>query len=86
MFYGSGPLKGKVRGAWNPFEGLTVFGLVSLDPTVGMDKDFGDPEQTGTPFYTMLRFWKHGASRLDRFEVLLTELGYDVSEGDGAAE
>jgi hypothetical protein len=85
FFYQSGPLRGKVRGAWNPFEGLNVFGLVSLDPTVGMDKDFGDPEQTGTPFYTMLRFWKHDVSRLDRFESLLGQLGFRPAALDGAA-
>jgi hypothetical protein len=79
LFYGAGPLRGHVRGAWNPFEGLTL-GLITLDPTVGMDKDFGDPARTGTPFYTMLRFWKHDASRLDRFEPLLEELGFRPSE------
>ena len=78
FFYTRGPLKGHVRGAWNALEGLTLFGLVALDPTAGMDKDFGDPEETGTGFYTMLRFWKHGASRLDRFDALLRELGFPV--------
>jgi hypothetical protein len=86
FFYTSGPLRGKVRGAWNPLEGLNVFGLVSLDPTVGMDKDFGDPAETGTPFYTMLRFWKHDASRLDRFESLLGELGFHPAALDGAVQ
>ncbi len=76
LFYQSGPLRGHVRGAWNPMEGLTAFGLVSLDPTVGMDKDFGDPAVTGTPFYTSLRFWKQDESRLDRFESMLRELGF----------
>jgi hypothetical protein len=76
IFYQRGPLRGHVRGAWNAFEGLTLFGLVSLDPTVGMDKDFGDPEQTGTPFYTFLRFWMHDRSRLDRMDRLLRELGF----------
>jgi hypothetical protein len=76
FYYTGGPLKGHVKGAWNPFEGLTIFGLVSLDPTVGMDKEFGDAEHTGTPFYTMLRPWKQGASRLDRFESLLEALGF----------
>jgi hypothetical protein len=76
FYYTSGPLKGHVKGAWNPLEGLTIFGLVSLDPTVGMDKEFGDGEETGSPFYTMLRPWKQSGSRLDRFESLLRELGF----------
>jgi len=80
LFYEAGPLRGHVRGAWNAFEGLTL-GWLTLDPTVGMDKDFGDPERTGTPFYTMLSFWKQDASRLDRFERLLAELGYRTSPG-----
>jgi hypothetical protein len=83
FFYERGPLRGHVRGAWNPFEGLTLFGFVALDPTVGMDKDMGDPEQTGTPFYTMLRFWKHDESRLDRYGPLLDELGFEL-DGDAA--
>jgi hypothetical protein len=80
FFYASGPLRGHVRGAWNPFEGLTLFGLVTLDPTVGMDKDFGDPDETGTPFYTFLRFWMHDASRLDRFDRLLRALDFELPD------
>ena len=76
LFYESGPLKGHVRGAWNPFESLFLFSWIALDPSAGMDKDFGSPEETGTPFYTSLRFWKQGASRLDRFDPLLRELGF----------
>ncbi len=57
VFHDSWPARGHVRGAWNPIEGLTVWGLVALDPMVGTDKDFGDPEQTGTAFYTMLTPW-----------------------------
>ena len=76
FFYTAGPLRGHVRGAWNPMEGLTAFGLLSLDPTVGMDKKFGDPEVTGTRFYTLLPFWLHEASRLDRMDSLLRALGY----------
>ena len=80
IFYQRGPLRGHVRGSWNPFEGLTVFGLVSLDPTVGMDKDFGHPDETGTPFYTFLPFWMHDRSRLDRLDALLRELGFRLPE------
>ncbi len=86
FYYARGPLKGHVKGAWNALEGLTLFGLVALDPTVGMDKEFGAPEHTGTPFYTSLPFWRHEASRLDRFEALLGELGFRFDALGGAAE
>lgn len=76
VFHQTWPARGHLRGAWNPFEGLTVFGLVALDPMVGMDKDFGDPAKTGTEFYTMLTPWRQSASRLDRFDRLLRELGF----------
>lgn len=76
VFHDTWPARGHLRGAWNPFEGLTLWGIVALDPMVGMDKDFGDPAQTGTAFYTMLTPWRQSASRLDRFDRLLRELGY----------
>ncbi len=76
VFHDSWPARGHLRGAWNPLEGLTIFGIVALDPMVGMDKDFGDPEQTGTEFYTMLTPWKQSESRLDRFDRLLRLLGF----------
>lgn len=77
VFHDTWPARGHLRGAWNPLEGLSIFGIVSLDPMVGMDKDFGDPTQTGTEFYTMLTPWRQSASRLDRFDRLLRELGFD---------
>jgi len=80
FYYTGGPLRGHVRGSWNPWEGLTLFGLISLDPTVGMDKQFGDPELTGTPFYTILWFWQHERSRLDRMDVLLRTLGFRLPQ------
>lgn len=75
FFYTRGFLKGHVRGAWSPIEGLTA-GLLLLDPMLGMDKDLGDPGTTGTRFYTSLLPWRREASRLDRFEPLLRLLGF----------
>lgn len=79
FFYTDGPLKGHVRGAWSPIEGLTV-GVLLLDLTLGMDKDFGDPEITGTPFYTSLLPWRRQVSRLDRFDALLRYLGFRLGD------
>lgn len=75
FFYTDGPLKGHVRGAWSPIEGLLA-GPLFLDLTLGMDKDFGDPKVTGTPFYTSLLPWKREVSRLDRFDPLMRHLGF----------
>lgn len=75
FFYRDGPLKGHVRGAWSPIEGLTV-GVLFLDLALGMDKDFGAPEVTGTPFYTFLLPWRRDVSRLDRFDSLLRDMGF----------
>lgn len=75
FFHTRGFLKGHVRGAWSPIEGLTA-GLLLLDPLLGMDKDFGDAELTGTRFYTGLLPWQREVSRLDRFEPLLKSLSF----------
>jgi len=61
FFYTDGALKGHVRGAWSPIEGLTA-GPLLLDLTLGMDRDFGDPAVTGTPLYTSLLPWQRQVS------------------------
>jgi hypothetical protein len=75
FFYERGYLEGYVKGAWAPLEGLTL-GLLTLDPRLGMDRDFGDPEETGARFFTALAPWKREATRLDRFGRALEELGF----------
>jgi hypothetical protein len=78
FFHTSGPLRGYVRGAWSPIEGLTA-GLLLLDPMLGSDKDFGDPGVTGTKFYTSLWPWERDISRLDRMGVLLKKSRFDLT-------
>ncbi len=80
FFYHAGPLRGHVRGAWNPLSGLTPFALLALDPMFGMDKRFGVAEETGTSFYTMWPFWQQHRSRLDRMDSLLRALGYSLPD------
>ena len=75
FFYTEGPLKGYVRGAWSPVEGLSA-GLILLDPRLGSDKDFGDPTVTGKKFFTALLPWKRDVSRLDRFDPLMRSLKF----------
>lgn len=77
FFYTCGYLKGHVRGAWSPIEGLTA-GVLLLDPTLGMDKDFGDPEVTGTPFYTSIWPCERQSSRLDRLGPFLEHRGFHL--------
>jgi hypothetical protein len=63
-------------------EGLTA-GLLSLDPILGTDKDFGDLRIRGAKFYTSLLPWERDISRLDRMEPLLHKRGSRVAEIDG---
>jgi len=78
FFYERGFLRGHVRGAWAPIEGLTL-GLLVLDVRLGMDKDFGDPSATGARFYTAIAPWKRERSRLDRFGRMLEGLGFQMA-------
>lgn len=75
FFYEAGYLQGYVKGAWVPLEGLTL-GLLTLDPRLGMDRDFGDPAEVGARFFTALTPWKRERSRLDRFGRALEQLGF----------
>jgi hypothetical protein len=75
FFHEAGFLRGHVKGAWAPLEGLTL-GLLTLDPRLGMDRDFGDPEVTGARFSTALVPWRREETRLDRFGRALEELGF----------
>jgi hypothetical protein len=79
FFYTSGPLRGYVRDAWSPIEGLTL-GVLLLDPMLGSDKDFGDPEITSTRFYTSLWPWEREVSRLDRMGTLLEKRGFNTAK------
>jgi hypothetical protein len=78
LYYEGGYLEGYVRGAWPPLEGLTL-GLLTLDPRLGMDRDFGPPEETGARFFTALAPWRREETRLDRFGPYLARLGFDLA-------
>jgi hypothetical protein len=85
FFYERGYLAGHVKGAFAPLEGLTL-GLVTLDPRLGMDRDFGAPDETGARFSTSILPWKREATRLDRFGRSLEELGFRVAAFAPVAE
>ncbi len=77
LFYDDWPLTGFVKGAFKPWETL-LLGPISLDPFVGMDKRYGDTEETGNPFYTSLKPWNRRASDLWHFQRFLRFWGWDL--------
>lgn len=75
LYHDSGLRKGYVRGATKPFE-LLFMSWWSLDLHVGVDKEYGDRDDTGTVFYTSLKPWARSASDLWRFEEFLDYWGW----------
>ncbi len=71
----SGLRKGYVKGASKPFE-LLFMSWWSLDLHVGVDKEYGDRDETGTVFYTSLKPWARGASDMWRFAEFLEYWGW----------
>ena len=70
LYYQRWPLAGHVKGAIKPWETL-LLSIVSLDLFVGMDKEFGDTEASGNPFYTSLKPWNRHRSDLNTFPAYL---------------
>ncbi len=75
FYHDRGLRKGYVRGATKPFE-LLFMSWWSLDLHVGVDKAFGDRDETGTVFYTSLKPWARSASDLWRFTEFLDYWGW----------
>jgi hypothetical protein len=67
--------KGYVKGATKPFE-LLFMSWWALDPHVGVDKEYGDRDETGTVFYTSLKPWARSASDMWRFAEFLEYWGW----------
>ncbi|WP_457576423.1 hypothetical protein [Desulfomarina sp.] len=70
MYYSNWPLGGHVRGAIKPWETL-LLSLISLDLYVGMDKEYGNTDETSNPFYTSLLPWNRKASDMNDFARFL---------------
>lgn len=70
MFAQRGVRKGYVKGSHKPFEAL-LMSWWAFDPRIGVDKDYGDPEKTGTIFYTSLKPWNRKASNMWPFTDFL---------------
>ena len=77
MFYGTWPLRGHVKGAIKPWESL-LLSLVSLDFYVGMDKEYGNTDESGNPFYTSLKPWNRRSSDMNDFAGFLRFHGWKL--------
>jgi len=77
MFESTGWRKGYVKGSHKPFEAL-LMSWWALDPHIGVDKDYGPPEKTGTIFYTSLKPWNRKASNMWPFTEFLAFWGWSL--------
>jgi len=75
FYYDAWPLRGHVKGSIKAWESL-LLSLVSLDFYVGMDKEYGDTEVSGNPFYTSLLPWNRHASDMNDFAGFLKFWGW----------
>ncbi|MFC1666078.1 hypothetical protein ACFL17_10735 [Pseudomonadota bacterium] len=71
----SGFKKGYVRNTVKPWE-LLLMSWWSLDLNVGVDKEYGDSEETGAVFYTSLKPWRRRESDMWHFSKFLNYWGW----------
>ena len=76
FFETSGPRKGHVKGSHKFFEKI-LMSWWAMDIYVGEDKDFGNSEETGTIFYTSLKFWDRQKSDMWNFNNFLSYWGWN---------
>ena len=77
FFETSGPRNGHVKGSYNPFEKL-LMSWWAMDFYIGEDKEFGHREETGTIFYTSLKFWDRKKIRYVEFQRFFIILGLET--------
>lgn len=77
FFYQNWPLTGHVKGAFKWWE-MLLLSIPSLDLFVGMDKDIGNTEEIGNPFYTSLQPWFRSASDMNDFSSFLQFHGWNL--------
>ena len=76
FFETTGPRKGYVKGSYKPIERIFM-SWWAMDLYVGEDKDFGPEEETGTIFYTSLKFWDRKHSDMWNFYEFLSYWGWN---------
>lgn len=69
--------KGYVKGSFKPLE-LLLMSWWTFDLHVGVDKAYGDAEETGTLFYTSLRPWRREESDMWEFAGFLEFWGWKL--------
>ncbi len=77
FFETEGARKGYVRNSYKPLERL-LMSWWAMDWRVGEDKDLGPREETGTTFYTSLKFWAWKKSDLWNFANFLDYWGWKL--------
>jgi len=77
FFETTGARKGYVRNSHKPFERL-LMSWWAMDWRIGEDKDLGPREETGTTFYTSLKFWAWEKSDLWNFANFLDYWGWKL--------
>ena len=77
FFETSGSRRGHVKGSYKPFEKIFM-SWWAMDLYVGEDKDFGPGEDTGTIFYTSLKFWDRKKSDMWNFNDFLSYWGWKL--------
>ncbi|NOY73639.1 MAG: hypothetical protein GXP14_14950 [Gammaproteobacteria bacterium] len=75
FYHESGFHKGYVKEAFKPWE-FFLMSWWALDWHIGVDKEYGPKEQTGTVFYTSLKPWAREDSDLWNFEQFLRYWGW----------
>jgi len=75
IFVKKGLRRGYVKESHKPFE-MLLMGWWTLDPFIGEDKDLGDHRNTGTRFYTSLKFWARENSDMADFARFLKYWGW----------
>jgi len=75
FYYKEWPHKGHVKNSFKPWESL-LMSLISLDFFVGADKNYGDSQITGNPFYTSLKPWNRSTSDMWDFPGFLKFNGW----------
>jgi hypothetical protein len=75
FYYKEGLMRGHVKGSIKPFETL-LMSWISLDPFIGSDKIYADPQVWGDRFYTSLKFWRRNDSNMWDFGEFLHYWGW----------
>jgi len=77
FYHDTGASKGYVKNSFKPYEFLFMSWWV-FDAHVGVDKEYGPRDDTGTVFYTSLRPWKRSASDMWDFAEFLRFWGWHL--------